>query len=149
MICVRHKPILLITPSDCIDVSSEASHATDPWLTIRAETVGEALRQVRLHRPNVLVLDISMLCFGCSACDQALRVIPEVRRRLPGLTIVVLGAPEDHLMEQAARHRGATIYLPINGGDGRNQARRFIQALHPRDGPNQAHGPPASGVPPR
>lgn len=148
MICVRHNPVLLITPSGCIGVS-EASHTTDPWLAVRAETVGEALRQVRLHRPSVLVLDISMLSYGCSACDQALRVISEMRRRIPGLSIAVLGASEDRSMELAARRRGVTLYLPITGDDGCSEARRFIRALHPRDRPNKTHGPPASGVPPR
>jgi DNA-binding NarL/FixJ family response regulator len=148
MICVRHNSVLLITPSGYQD-AEEASHATDPWLTVQTDTVGGALRQVRMHRPSALVLDLSRLRLGCEACDLALRVISEVRRRLPGLTIIVLGTSEEKAMEQAVRRQGASIYLPITKGDGRNEARRFIQALQPRDGPNKAHGPPASGVPPR
>ncbi len=148
MICVPHNPVLLITLSECHDVR-DTQCATDPWLAVRAETVGEALRQVRLHRPRVLVMDISMFCYGSSECDTALRMIHELRRRSTGLGIIVLGASEDLSMEQAARRQGATIYLPINGGFGRSEARRYIRALHPRDGPSSAHGPPPSGVPPR
>ena len=148
MICVPHNPVLLITPIGDQDIR-EAEHETDPWLSIRVQTVGEALRHVHQHRPSVLVLDASGLCYGSSAWDTAMRVIREVRCRLSGLSIIVLGASEDHSMEQAARRQGATIYLPVNGGNGRSEARRFIRALHTREGPNNTHGPPASGVPPR
>jgi DNA-binding NarL/FixJ family response regulator len=148
MICNTHNAILLIAPSNSNDVI-KASPATDPWLAVRAGTVGEALRLVRLHRPRVLVMDVSMLSYGCSESDTALRVIHEVRRRLSRLSIIVLGASEDSSMEQAARSRGATIYLPINEDDGHNEARRFIKALHARDGPKKTRGSPTSGVPPR
>jgi len=148
MICVPHNPVLLITPLG-EEGLRETKHATDPWLSVRAQTVGEAMRHVHLHRPSVLVVDVSMLCCGSGACDTAMGVIREVRRRLPGLSIIVLGDCGDPTMERAARRQGATIYLPINGGQGRSEARKYIRALHPRDGPSNTHGPSASGVPPR
>lgn len=148
MICVPHNPVLLITTS-CGHDASDVGSANDSWLSVRAETVGEALRHVHQHRPSYLVLDVSTLCVGSGACDTAMRVIQETRRRVSGLTIIVLGAPGDLPMEQAARRQGATVYLAVNGGSGINEARRYIRAIHPRDGPTAAHGPPASGVPPR
>ncbi len=148
MICVPYNPVLLVTPTGGQDIS-ETGNATDPWLSVRAKTVGEALRHVRQHQPRVLVVNVSTLSYGSSACDTAMRVIHEVRRRLSGVSIIVLGASEDPSMEQAARRQGATIYLTVSGGNGLNEARRYIRALHPRDGPVNAHGPPHSGVPPR
>jgi len=148
MICIPHNPVLLILPAG-EQVGSEMGNATEPWLTVRAGTVGDALRHIHRHRPGVLVMDVSTLCYGSGACDTAMRVIHEVRRRVSGLSIIVLGDCEDPKMEQAARCRGASVYLPVNGGNGRREARRYIRALHPRDGPSRAHGPPASGVPPR
>ena len=148
MICVHDHPVLLITPTGCIQ-AIEAAYAEERWLVVRIDSVGDALRQVRKVRPDVLVLDISMYACGSAEIDLALRVIHEVRRRVPGQTIVVLGAGDDSAMEQAARTQGATLYLAINGTTGRDAARRYIQSVQVRDGPANAHGPPPSGVPPR
>ncbi len=148
MICVPHNPVLLITPADGRD-ASEAGQANEPWLVARVQSVGDALRQVRMHRPRVLVLDISMLRDRCSEIDTSLRIIYEVRRRVPKLPIVVFGVADDPSIEQAVRRQGVTVYLPISDDIGHIEARRHIQRLHPRDGPNHSHDPPRSGVPPR
>jgi hypothetical protein len=148
MICVHLNSVLLITPGGVEDFD-QPNHAPDPWMRIEAQTVGDALRQVRFHKPNVLVFDLSKQRTGSVGFDRMLPVISEVRSRISGTSIVVLGASEDPEMESAVRRRGVTAYLTISGGDGRDDARRVIQVLHSRDGPNKAHGPPHSGVPPR
>jgi DNA-binding NarL/FixJ family response regulator len=148
MICVPHNPVLLISPADGID-AGETGHANEPWLCVRVESVGDALRQVRLHKPRVLVLDLSTFGGRGSEIDTSLRMIYEVRRRVPKLPIVVFGAGDDASMEEAVRSQGVTVYLPVSDEVGHREARRHIQRMHPRDGPNHAHGPPASGVPPR
>ena len=148
MICVHDHPVLLITPTGCIQ-SIQAAYAEERWLVLKIESVGDALRQVRKVKPDVLVLDISMYACGSEEIDLALRVVHEVRRRISGQTIVVLGTGDDAAMEQAARSHGATIYLNVNGAPERDVARRYIQSLQVRDGPANAHGPPHSGVPPR
>ncbi len=147
MICVHDHPVLLITPTGCIQ-AIEAAYAAEQWLVVQIDSVGDALRQVRRVRPELLVLDISMYTCGSAQIDMSLRVIHEVRRRVPGQTIVVLGAGEDPAMEQSARAQGATLYLAIDGNEQRHVARRYIHSLQVRDGPTSAHGPP-SGVPPR
>jgi len=148
MICVHEHPVLLITPTGCIQAIQEA-YAQERWLIVRIDSVGDALREVRRIKPNVLVLDMSMYRCGAPESDLTLRVVHEVRRRISKQTIVVLGAGDDPTMEQAARSQGASIYLAINGELGHYNARQHIHGLLPRDGPASAHGPPASGVPPR
>lgn len=148
MICVHDHPVLLITPTGCIQ-AIEAAYADEKWLVVQIDSVGEALRQVRRVGPELLVLDISMYTCGTPEIDMALRVIHEVRRRVPGQTILVLGAGEDPAIEQSARAQGASLYLAINGNDQRHDARQYIHSLQVRDGPASAHGPPHSGVPPR
>lgn len=148
MICVHDHPVLLITPTGCIQ-AIQAAYAEERWLVVKIDSVGDALRQVRKVKPEVLVLDISMYACGSTEIDMALRVVHEVRRRISGQTIVVLGAGDDAAMEQAARTQGATLYLAISGATERDVACRHIQSLQVRDGPTNAHGPPRSGVPPR
>lgn len=148
MICVHDHPVLLITPTGCIQ-AIQVAYAEERWMVVQIDSVGEALRHVRKVKPDVLVLDISMYTCGSAEIDMALRVVHEVRRRVSGQTIVVLGAGDDTAMEQAARAQGATLYLTINGTTERDVARRYIQSLQVRDGPANAHGPPQSGVPPR
>lgn len=148
MICVHPNSVLLITPVDG-EEADERMHAAGPWMAVQARTVGEALRQVRFYSPSVLVFDLSMLRCGSEMSDHALQVISAVRRRSPGLSIVVLGPSEDPVMEPAVRREGASVYLPVCEGHDRTDVQRIIQVLHTRAGPARAHGPPHSGVPPR
>lgn len=150
MICVHHNSVLLITPFNRDEIDA-TENANDAWLNIQTDTVGGAMRQVLLHKPSVLVIDISTpgIRIVSEACVLAMRVITGVRRRHPKLPVVVLGPAGVHAIEQISREHGATIYLPIAGGEGMNEARRLVEVLHPREGPHKAHGPPTSGVPPR
>src|SRR4029077_2749995 len=63
----------------------------EPGYEVLAEaaTAEDALRYVRGHHPNVLVLDLNM------PGRPSLEVIPEVRAAEPGTAIVVLTMQED------------------------------------------------------
>ena len=148
MICVHLHSVLLITPEED-EAAHERIHEAGPWMAVQARTVGEALRQVRFYSPSVLVFDLSMLHSGSEQSDRALQVISAVRRRSPGLSIVVLGPSQDPLMEPAVRREGASVYLPVCEGHNRGDIERVIHVVHSRAGPNKTHGPPRSGVPPR
>ncbi len=148
MICVHLHSVLLITPEG-VDGSDHAGSTHDTWHRIETKTVGDALRQVRFHKPSILVFDLSKQCTEDVGFELMLRVMTEVRNRIPSTSIVVLGAVEDPAMEPAVRRHGATVYLPISHGRGRSDTRQIIQTLYARHGPGRAHGPPASGVPPR
>jgi CheY-like chemotaxis protein len=151
MICHRPAPILLITPSNCLAGTSQEmslgethgmARSETRWVSLRAETMGEALRYLRRYRPDVLVLDVSKPRVDPFDHTHALRLIPEARKRVPGMPIVVLGESGDRDVERFARGLGASIFLPINGRDSRARARCFIESLHSRDGPVLTHGPP-------
>jgi len=149
MICFNLNSVLLITPDDGVGQELPDQNPHEPWMRIEAQTIGEALRQVRFHKPEVLVIDLSEQQTGGADFHHMLRVMTEVRTRIPNTSIVVLGAAEDPAMEPAVRRQGATVYLPISRERGRGDAREIIQALYARHGPTRVHGPPASGVPPR
>ncbi len=148
MICVHLNSVLLITPEG-VDGPDQTGHTPDPWMRIEAHTVGGALRQVRHLKPSVLVIDLSEQRTDWVGFDRMLRVMTAVRTRVPRTSIVVLGASDDTDMEQAVRRQGASVYLPVSQDGGRGDARQIVQALYARHGPTKAHGPPASGVPPR
>ena len=148
MICVHLHSVLLITPVEA-DEAHERLGAAGPWMAVQARTVGEALRQVCFYSPSVLIFDLSMLRRTSEESDRALQVISAVRRRSPGLSIVVLGPADDPSMEPVVRREGASIYLPVCEGHDRGDIQRVIHAVHARAGPNKTHGPPRSGVPPR
>jgi len=146
MICQRQTPILLITPNHCLSGGvSESISGDTRWLTYRAAKIGEVLRSLRMHRPDVLVLDVSKPHATPLDHVEVFRLIPAVRSRVPRMPIVVLSASQDQTVERSARELGATAFLPIDSADSRARARRFIESLHPREGLVQTHGPPQYG----
>ncbi len=69
-------------------------------------------------------------------------VISAIRRREPGLPVVVLGPMENVSIEKDARCLGVTAYLSIETSGCYERADRFIELLRPRDGPGGPHAPP-------
>ncbi len=149
MICIQLNSVLLITPRDESNQGQPEQTGDTSWMRIETQTVGDALRQVRFYKPSVLVFDLTGEEVATEDLHRMLRVMSSVRTRVPSTSIVVLGTGEDEKLEQAARRNGAAVYLPISSEGGRGEVSEIIQSLYARPGPNAAHAPPRSGVPPR
>jgi len=141
MICKRHIPILTLVPD-----GGEMDHASTPTGD-RQRTLSpigsarEALRLVRMHRPAVLVMDLSRAS-ELDGCGGMMGVISVIRQREPGLPVVVLGPIANPSIEQDARCMGVTAYLSIETSACYDRADRLIESLHSRDGPALPHAPP-------
>lgn len=142
MICTRHIPILTLVPDGHGENDVVALYENQKRCEVPVGSVPEALRLVRLHRPGVLVLDLTAPPSGRSAHANILGVIQAVRRRVPRLPVVVLGPVADPDIEQDARCMGATVYLNIETPKCYERADRLIESLRPRDGSDKPHAPP-------
>jgi two-component system, NarL family, response regulator NreC len=76
-----------------------------------AGDVGETLRKVRGHTPDVLVLDLNMP--GGSGLDA----IPRILEASPGTAIVVLTMEDEPQVAQAALRSGARAFVPKDAAD--------------------------------
>jgi DNA-binding response OmpR family regulator len=74
----------------------------------RARNGAVALDAVRLERPDVILLDTVMPVMDGFQFLSALRAMPEAH----GIPVIVLSVCSDDAMVSAARHGGATLYLP-------------------------------------
>jgi two-component system response regulator NreC len=77
-----------------------------------------AVRDVRIHRPDVLVLDLTMP--GRSSLD----VLPELRRDAPATRVVILTMEASPNLARAALARGASAYVLKDAAD-----EQLIQAI--------------------
>lgn len=71
----------------------------------RAHTVPEALTAVECCRPDVVLVDLSMIR------DHGPAVVRALRHRIPEPAVVVLSAVEDDLVRSAVRGAGATGWI--------------------------------------
>lgn len=150
MICQRHIPILRIIPGAEHTSDAVSTLTNGDWATVHVAGVVDVLRLMRLHRPNILVIDLCDTHFDTNRVNQhddIVGIIPAVRRRVPGVPVVVLGPSQDRSVEHVVRCMGVTAYLPVGGKHSRDRARRAVEALHQRDDPAQVHGPPARDGP--
>src|SRR4249919_921298 len=76
-----------------------------------AATAEEAFRHTRGHRPDVLVLDLSM------PGRSSLEVIPEIRRAVPTTAVIVLTMHDDPALARAAMRAGAAGYVLKEAAD--------------------------------
>ena len=70
-----------------------------------------AARDVRDHRPDVLVLDLTM------PGRSSLEVLPELRRDAPSTSVVMLTMEADPTVARAALARGASAYVLKEAAD--------------------------------
>jgi signal transduction histidine kinase len=84
---------LALSMSDAFDVVGEAANGL------------EAVDLVRRHRPDVVLLDLSMPVM------DGLQAIPEIREACPGTRIVVLSGFDEDRMKPVAMKLGADAYL--------------------------------------
>ena len=77
-----------------------------------AGTADDALRCVRGHKPDVLLLDLNM-----PGARKSLDIIPEVGEASPGTRVVVLTMQEDPAFARQALRAGATGYVLKEAAD--------------------------------
>jgi two-component system response regulator NreC len=112
-----------------------------------AGDVGEALRQVRAHRPDVLILDLNM------PGGPSLAAIPKVSEINEATVVVVLTMQDDTAFAREALRGGAKGYVLKDAADGElAQAVRAAVAggtyLNPSLGARLAVEPPTPSGPP-
>jgi two-component system response regulator NreC len=106
-----------------------------------AGTAEDALRYVRGHKPDVLILDLNM-----PGARRSLDVIPEVEDASPGTRVVVLTMQEDPAFARHALRAGALGYVLKEAADDElvNAVRLASEGrtyLHPRLGAALAAAP--------
>lgn len=122
---------------------------SEPDITVVAEAgdVDAAVRYVRGHKPDVLVLDINM------PDGSSLPAIPELRAELPGTQVVVLTMQGEPAFAREAMRAGALGYvLKQSAGTELVEAVRLAASgqsyLNPSLGAQVAAEPPAPSGPP-
>jgi two-component system, NarL family, response regulator NreC len=121
----------------------------EPWLRVVAEAgdVAEAERAVKLHRPNVLVLDLNM------GTEISLPAIPRIREHSVGTAIVVLTMQDDPAFARQALQAGASGFVLKEAADEElleavREAANGGTYLNPRLGARMAAAPPTPEGPP-
>ena len=107
----------------------------------------EALRKVRAHKPDVLVLDLNM------PGRPSLEAIPDIRQAAPGTRVVVLTMQSETSFAREALRAGASAYVLKEAADEELlDAVRAAAAgetyLNPRLGARLAAEPPVATGPP-
>lgn len=120
----------------------------EPDLEVVAEAgdVPAALRVVRAHKPDVLVLDLNM------PGESSLPAIPQLLEASPGLRIVVLTMQQDPAFAREALRNGALGYVLKEAADAElvQAVRMALEGqtyLHPSLGARIAAAPVETGPP--
>jgi two-component system response regulator NreC len=120
----------------------------DGWAVVaEAGTVPDAIRMVRAHEPDVLVLDLNM------PGGSSLETIPQIVTDKPQTRIVVLTMQDDPEFARQALGAGAAAYVLKEAADAElveavAAAARGETYLNPRLGARLAAAPPAPAGPP-
>jgi two-component system, NarL family, response regulator NreC len=114
-----------------------------------AGTTDDAVRLVKAHRPDVVVLDLNMPGSVASSLD----VLPTLAADAPGTRVVVLTMQEDPQYARTALAAGANAYVLKEGADTElvEAIRRAAAGevyLNPRLGAKIAAAPPQPAGPP-
>lgn len=134
---VRRGLRLVLDGEDDLEVLAEAG------------TIDDAVRLVKAHRPDVVVLDLNMPGSVASSLD----VLPTLAADAPGTRIVVLTMQEDPQYARTALAAGANAYVLKEGADTElvDAIRRAAAGevyLNPQLGARIAAAPPEPAGPP-
>ena len=127
--------VLVFTSGDQVSADLADQSAKRRWPVICLRDPGEALRQVQMSRPSLVLLEVS----NRYLLDEVLVVIELLRRRCPWVAVITCSPEHDARIEQAVRCAGVTAYA--GGGGGFEAAARMVVAVRPQDGPVWAHAP--------
>lgn len=141
MICIHLNSVLLVTPDERL--IEHGAHGGQPaWMRIDSGNIADTLRQVRHHRPEVLVFDLTTQRTDEPVFLLMLGMIRGIHDRSPDVKIAALGAHDQPAMEIMVRQQGVTVYIPLSESQRPNDARAIIQAMYSRHGPGHTHSPP-------
>jgi two-component system, NarL family, response regulator NreC len=134
---VRRGLRLVLDGEDDLEVLAEAG------------TIDDAVRLVKAHRPDVVVLDLNMPGTVASSLD----VLPTLSADAPDTRVVVLTMQEDPQYARTALAAGANAYVLKEGADTElvEAIRRAAAGevyLHPQLGARIAAAPPEPAGPP-
>jgi two-component system response regulator NreC len=134
---VRRGLRLVLDGEDGLEVLAEAG------------TIDDAVRLVRAHRPDVVVLDLNMPGSVASSLD----VLPTLAAEAPATRVVVLTMQEDPQYARSALAAGANAYVLKEGADTElvEAIRRAAAGevyLNPQLGAKIAAAPPEPAGPP-
>jgi two-component system response regulator NreC len=134
---VRRGLRLVLDGEDDLEVLAEAG------------TIDDAVRLVKAHRPDVVVLDLNMPGTVASSLD----VLPTLSAEAPDTRVVVLTMQEDPQYARTALAAGANAYVLKEGADTElvEAIRRAAAGevyLHPQLGAKIAAAPPEPAGPP-
>ncbi|MCW5556996.1 MAG: response regulator transcription factor [Verrucomicrobiae bacterium] len=82
------------------------------WMVVAAcATAESALREIPLRRPDLVLIDLRLPSRPRQVDNSGLRLIPELRQRLPAARLVVLSVSEDPSDILGAIQEGAAAYI--------------------------------------
>ena len=105
------------------------------WALLRTSTVREAIRELRVRRVDVAVVQVAVLI------ERAVELIQLLREHWNRVPIVAVARSHDERLERAVRSAGADCYLPSPDADAIEQA---VDSLATRNG--LVSGPDDSAV---
>ncbi len=117
----RPRRILLVDDHAFVRRAIRRLLETEPGLAVCAEAAGRgaALRALRLHHPDLLVLDLVL------PGRDGLMFTSEIRRAFPDLPILLLSLQQESLFAEAALRAGADGYLMKN-----DAPEHLVEAVH-------------------
>lgn len=98
--------VMMIVPGGGIEEGLSVSASRNNWPILEGLSVSQTLREVVIHNPRVVVVQLGRML------EQAMALIGSLRQLRPGTKIVAAAVVHHELLEQAARIAGVTCYLP-------------------------------------
>lgn len=113
--------IVLVDDHDFVRRSIRRLLETESDFTVCAEASNraETLHALRLHRPDLLILDLVL------PGEDGLAFVSEIRRQHPDLLILILSLHKETLFAEPALRAGADGYLMKN-----DAPERLVEAIH-------------------
>ena len=98
--------VLMVVPEHTIESHLEEAANRNGWPLVQGLPIPQILREVVMHNPRVVVVQIGRLL------EQSMNLIGALRQLRPGTRVIAASVTHHELIEQATRCAGATCYLP-------------------------------------